>query len=204
MRPFWTRPQYINDRSQFGHWEIDFIIGKTGKDNYNLITFTERLTRYGIIIKYQGKNPWNVGKAIWNAIKEYRLNVKSITCDNGFEFSKLFYLAYRLHIFVYRADPYVSFQKGGNENFNGLVRRYFPKRTNFNKISDEKILEIQNEINFMPREINEWQSADELFFNWNYYKDKWVPIPQEEKYFIRSNLKRTSNKSKNKFFKDKY
>ncbi|WP_416754346.1 IS30 family transposase [Mycoplasma sp. 654] len=204
VRPFWTRPQYINDRSQYGHWEIDFIIGRSGKDNYNLITFTERLTRYGFIIKYCGKNPWNVGGVIWDTIKKYRLNVKSITCDNGFEFSKLFYLGYRLHIFIYRADPYASFQKGGNENFNGLVRRHLPKRTNFNNIPEEKILEIQNKINTMPREILDWQTADELFFNWNYYKDKWIPIPQEEKYFIRSKLKRPSNKSKNKFFKDKY
>ncbi|WP_416755439.1 hypothetical protein ACM0K4_00165 [Mycoplasma sp. VS42A] len=56
----------------------------------------------------------------------------------------------------------------------------------------------------MPREILGWQSADELFFDWNYYKDKWVPIPGDEKYFIRSKLKQPSNTKRNKFFKNKY
>ncbi|MHA3801664.1 IS30 family transposase [Mycoplasma sp. VS30B] len=204
LRPFWCRPQKINDRSDFGHWEIDFIIGKSGKDNYNLITFTERMTRYGFIIKYKGKNPWNVGKVIWVLIREKELNVKSITCDNGVEFSKLFYLAYRLNIYIYRADPYASFQKGSNEHFNGLVRREYPKGTNFNKIPEEEILQTQNRINSMPRAIHDWQSVDELFFDWNYYKEKWTPIPGYEKYFIRSKLKQPSNTKRNKFFKNKY
>ncbi|WP_369810259.1 IS30 family transposase [Mycoplasma seminis] len=203
VRPFWTRPQKINDRSEFGHWEVDFIVGKSGKENYNLLTFTERKTRYGIIKKIKGKNPWNVAEVLWNLIREKQLNVKSITADNGFEFSKLFYLGYRLQIIIYRADPYASFQKGGNENFNGLVRRFFPKGTNFNNISEEEILAVQNEINNMPREIFNWQSADELFYDWNYYKDKWTPIPGDERFFIRNNLKRKSNTAKNKFFKNK-
>ncbi|WLP85985.1 IS30 family transposase [Mycoplasma seminis] len=179
------------------------MVGKSGKENYNLLTFTERKTRYGIIKKIKGKNPWNVAEVLWNLIREKQLNVKSITADNGFEFSKLFYLGYRLQIIIYRADPYASFQKGGNENFNGLVRRFFPKGTNFNNISEEEILAVQNEINNMPREIFNWQSADELFYDWNYYKDKWTPIPGDERFFIRNNLKRKSNTAKNKFFKNK-
>ncbi|MCU9932368.1 hypothetical protein NWQ33_00045 [Mycoplasmopsis cynos] len=73
-------------------------------------------------------------------MKIYKLNVKSITTDNGFEFKVLFYIYYRLNIPIYQADPYASFQRGLNENFNGLVRREFPKGTNFNKISEKRNL----------------------------------------------------------------
>ncbi|MHA3845717.1 hypothetical protein ACX1NA_00830, partial [Mycoplasma sp. VS276A1] len=79
-----------------------------------------------------------------------------------------------------------------------------PKGTDFNKIPEEEILQTQDRINSMPREIHDWQSADELFFDWNYYKDKWTPIPSDEKYFIRSKLKQPSNTKRNKFFKNKY
>nr|WP_318024808.1 IS30 family transposase [Mycoplasmopsis verecunda] len=135
VKPFWCRPREINERAEFGHWEIDLIIGRNGNGNCHLLTFHERLTRYGFIVEIDNKNPWKIDLIIWNLIKKYCLNVKSITKDNSIEFKCLFYLAYRLKIYVYQADNYASFQKGGIENFNGLVRRYFPKRTNFNKIS---------------------------------------------------------------------
>ncbi|WAM04054.1 IS30 family transposase [Mycoplasmopsis cynos] len=70
-----------------------------------------------------------------------------MTTDNGFEFKALFYIVYRLNIPIYQADPYASFQRGLNENFNGLVRREFPKGTNFNKISEKEICDLQKTIN---------------------------------------------------------
>ncbi|WQQ19963.1 IS30 family transposase [Mycoplasmopsis cynos] len=115
----------------------------------HLLTFTERKTRWGLIIKLENKNPWKLILKLWEYIKIYKLNVKSITTDNGFEFKVLFYIGYRLNIPIYQADPYTPFQRGLNENFNGLVRREFPKRTNFNKISEKEIYDLQKTINNM-------------------------------------------------------
>ncbi|SJZ62530.1 hypothetical protein SAMN02745154_00640, partial [Mycoplasmopsis verecunda] len=74
---------------------------------------------------------------------------------------------------------------------------------NFNLVSDDEIKETQDKINSMPREIFDWMSADELFYNWNYYKEQWTPIPDDEKFFIKTKRQRESNYKKNKFFKNK-
>ncbi|VEU76062.1 transposase [Mycoplasmopsis columboralis] len=202
--PYWARPSKIDDRTDFGHWELDLIVGKTGLKQNHLLTFVERKSRFGLIKKVYSKDPWKILITLWDLIKEYRLNVKSITTDNGFEFNKLFYLGYRLKIKIYLTDPYASFEKGTIEHYNGIVRRFFKKRTNFNSVSDEKIKEILDKINQMPRKIHGYLSADEMFFDLNYYKEKWNPIPMEEKLFTKIQRRRPSNTSRNKFFKNKY
>ncbi|WP_426461627.1 IS30 family transposase [Mycoplasma hafezii] len=167
----------MNDRSDFGYYEIDLIIGRKEKQRDHLITFVERKTRHLFIVRINGKNGWLINLKIWDLIKKYKLNVKSITCDNGFEFNKLFYLSYRTGITIYKTDPYASFQKGTNENTNGLIRRYFPKGTDFGKVSDNYLLYVQNRINLMPREILGWYLASELFMTWNDFKEPWKIIP---------------------------
>ncbi|RIV16157.1 IS30 family transposase, partial [Mycoplasmopsis gallopavonis] len=199
--PITFRPKNINDRSEFGHWEADLIIGKTGSKSEHLLTFEERKTRYGLIRKVPNKNPWIVAKILFELIKERKLNVKSITIDNGFEFKIFFMIGYRLQIKIYKADAYASFQKGSIENFNGLVRRQYPKKTNFNKILDENIIETERKINNMPREILGFLTSDELFFNWNYFKEPWDPKIKEMQLYEYSYRKRRSNTKRNKFFK---
>ncbi|WP_233091217.1 IS30 family transposase [Mycoplasmopsis gallinacea] len=199
--PITFRPKNVNDRSEFGHWEADLIVGKKGKSTAHLLTFEERQTRYGLIRKVPDKNPWNVAKVLFELIKEKRLNVKSITIDNGLEFKSFFMIGYRLQIKIYKADSYASFQKGSIENFNGLIRRKYPKKTNFSKISDEEIMETEKQINNMPREILDYFSADELFFDLNYYKKPWDSKIQEIQLYDRAFRKRKSNTERNKFFK---
>ena len=94
--------------------------------------------------------------------------VRSITTDNGFEFRKLGLLAYKFDISIYFADKYASWQKGSNENWNGLFRRYFPKGTNFNEIDPELIKEVTLEINYKRRKILNWNSSLE------YYKENLI------------------------------
>ncbi|VEU76317.1 IS30 family transposase [Mycoplasmopsis columboralis] len=202
--PYWARPSKIDDRTDFGHWELDLIVGKTGEKQHHLLTFVERQSRYGIIKKVFSKDLWKIIVTLWELIKEYKLNVKSITTDNDFEFNKLFYLGYRLKVKIYLTDPYASFEKGTIEHYNGIVRRFFKKRTNFNNVSDEKVKEVQDKINQMPRKIHGYFSADEMFFDWNYYKDKSNPIPPEEKLFVKIQKRRPSNTSRNRFFKNKH
>ncbi|WP_234851424.1 IS30 family transposase [Mycoplasmopsis mustelae] len=201
VRPIWSRPKIVMERKEFGHWEIDLIIGKNRAKSSHLITFTKRLSRYGIIILLKEKNPWLIIRLLWDTIKKYKLNIKSITQDNGWEFNKLFYLAYRLGIYIYKTEAYASQQKASIENFNSIVRRYFPKGTSFNNFTEEEILKVQNKINNMPRKLHNYQSADEIFFDYNYYKDKWKEIPENEPLYVYSHLKRKSNTSKNTFFK---
>ncbi|AMD81580.1 hypothetical protein AXW82_03435 [Mycoplasmopsis canis PG 14] len=201
VKPIWTRGFNKNFEHEFGHWEIDLIVGKRSSLSSHLLTFTERKTRWGLIIKLDNKNPWKLILKLWEYIKIYKLNVKSITADNGFEFKTLFYIGYRLNITIYQADPYASFQRGLNENFNGLVRREFPKGTNFNKITEKEIYDLQKTINNMPRKIHDYFSADELFFNLNYRDEPWKEIPKEEPLYIYSERKRISNTSRNSFFK---
>ncbi|WPB54749.1 IS30 family transposase [Mycoplasmopsis verecunda] len=204
VRPFWFQTREINQRNTFGHWEVDLIVGKSGADNYDLLIFQERLTRYGIITKFQGKNPVENSRSFMKLDKEISIKMlKSVTADNGFEFRTLFILHIDLKFMSTKLILMLHFKKGSIENFNDIVRRFYKKGKNFNLVSDDEIKETQDKINSMPREIFDWMSADELFYNWNYYKEQWTPIPDDEKFFIKTKRQRESNYKKNKFFKNK-
>ncbi|WP_029512063.1 IS30 family transposase, partial [Mesoplasma grammopterae] len=91
------------------------------------------------------------------------LNIKSITKDNGMEFNLIHEVTQELNIPLYTCNTYASCEKGTNENFNGLIRRYLPKKTNFTNLKDDNIIEILNEINKMPRKILNYKSAQEFY-----------------------------------------
>ncbi|MBW0594542.1 IS30 family transposase [Mycoplasmopsis anatis] len=86
----------------------------------------------------------------------------SLTSDNGYEFQALGLVAYKNDLVIYKAEPYCSFQRGSNENVNGLIRRLFKKWINFTNITDEQIQEIQDQINNMPRKIFGFKSSKEM------------------------------------------
>ncbi|WP_225588001.1 IS30 family transposase [Mycoplasmopsis synoviae] len=96
-------------------------------------------------------------------IKKYDLTIKSITIDNGIEFEKISIFGKQKDIQIYRAEPYASFQRGSNEHFNGLIRRFFKKGTDFNDVSDDLLEDVVNQINEMPREIFNWDNSKNLF-----------------------------------------
>ncbi|WP_180738058.1 IS30 family transposase, partial [Mycoplasmopsis agassizii] len=104
--PIWLRPNYINYRRQFGHWEIDLIIGKKDKSSLNLITFTERMTRKSFSVHIKSKEVDELNRRITELINENNLTVRSITVDNGLEFSKLDEVAKELNIIIYVCQPY--------------------------------------------------------------------------------------------------
>lgn len=160
--PIWTRPNYINNRYEYGHWEVDLVVGLKNRGYDNLITLTERVTRETYIKRLKTKNPFKCNSGIYDIIKENNLEVKTITCDNGIEFEKIGLLAKRLNINVYICDPYASFQRGSNEHVNGLIRRFYKKGTDFTFVRDEDILDMQNKINSMPRKMFNWKSSLEV------------------------------------------
>ncbi len=156
------RPATANNRSEYGHWEGDLVIGRR-KRGKCLFTLTERMTREEIIIMIDGKKASSVAKALDKLEKRFgkrfRNKFKTITFDNGGEFRKYGLLERSIYINVekrteiYYAHPYCSGERGTNENANRLIRRWIPKGQSMDKISNRKVQEIENWINNYPRKI---------------------------------------------------
>lgn len=157
------RPVEINDRSVYGHWEGDTIIGKNHKRA--MITLVERKHGFSIIEKVHSKNAEVVAKRIIKSMKKYKDSVKSITFDNGLEFANHEMIAKKLNCKIYFADPYSSYQRGTNENTNGLIRQYFPKGSNFDNFTDIEIKRVMRKLNNRPRKRLDYFSPMELFKN---------------------------------------
>ena len=165
------RPQYINDRSQIGHWEGDLIIGENRASA--LITLVERKTRFTYILKVQNKKSETVTTQIKNLFMKLPKKLRrSITYDNGVEMANHKWLTQKTGATVYFAHPYSSWERGTNENTNGLIRRFYPKKTDFNKISYHELLELQHKLNNRPRKVIGFKTPAELFkfkIDYNYY-----------------------------------
>ena len=163
------RPNYIENREEFGHWEIDCVLGeKSNKDNV-LLTLVERKTRYAIISEMPSHSAIAVTKAL-DKIKDFFGSkfsevFKSITADNGSEFANLSELEQKTEIKtkVYFAHPYSSFEKGTNERHNGLIRRFIPKGKRISDYSLETISFIENWMNTLPRKLLHYKTPEELF-----------------------------------------
>ena len=161
------RPSEINDRSEFGHWEIDSVIGKKTKGEPVLMTITERKTRKEIIRKIPDKSSESIMKALRTLINDagdlYSMVFKSITADNGSEFAELAALEEDTETAIYFAHPYTSSERGTNERHNGLIRRFIPKGKSLSTYSVEAITKIQNWCNTLPRKILNYLTPDEVF-----------------------------------------
>ena len=166
------RPEYVNDRSEFGHWELDSVIGKREKGK-TLLTFTERKTREELIFVSDDKTALSTVHII-NTIerklgsRNFRKIFKSITCDNGTEFSNTPGMEYsplnqRKRTTVYYCHPYCSSERGSNENQNGFIRRFIPKGTSIEKYSLDEIKNIEDFINNYPRHMFNGKSSKKLF-----------------------------------------
>ncbi len=156
------RPEAANNRSEYGHWEGDLVIGTRKRGNC-LFTLTERMTREEIIIKIYGKKASSVADALDKLERKYKKRFKnkfkSITFDNGVEFRKYELLEKSIYIDedkrteVYYAHPYCSGERGSNENANRLIRRFIPKGQSMEKLTDKRVKYIENWINNYPRKI---------------------------------------------------
>lgn len=164
------RPAVINDRTEFGHWEMDCVEG-IKKKRETLLCLSERYTRKEIVIKLPNKTTESVVKAL-NVIerkygKLFRKIFKSITVDNGTEFSdcagmeKSIYKGKRTRMFY--CHPYSSYERGTNERLNREIRRKIPKGSDLSKYSVQEIQEIEDWINAYPRQVLGFATANELF-----------------------------------------
>ena len=166
------RPKEIDENKTFGHWELDCVEGsKDSKKTY--MTLLERLTKKYIVIEMKEHTNQCIKDAIDSLEKKYGKNFstifKSMTTDNGHEFLNYDKIEIscldksKRRTVVYYADPYSSWQKGMNENCNGILRRFIPKGKNLNKITKKKLEEILKKINGKPRKILGFVSAEERF-----------------------------------------
>lgn len=155
------RPVVVEQRTRIGDWEGDTIIGHRKRSA--ILTLVERKTLFVIIVKLNGKDASQLAQAMIQAFARYPDKVKTATVDNGREFAHHEKVTAALGVPVYFADPYSSWQRGCNENTNGLIRQYFPKGTDFNQVSPAALEEVQQRLNRRPRKTRGWRSPNQLF-----------------------------------------
>jgi IS30 family transposase len=155
------RPEIVTTRERFGDWEVDLVVGKNHKGF--LVTINERQTGFALVKKIEVKSKEVVSQAIISELLPYKDFVKTITSDNGKEFANHQIIAQRLETDYYFAHPYHSWERGSNENFNGLLRQYVPKNETIKNYTDEKIKEIQNKLNNRPRKKLNFEKPINVF-----------------------------------------
>ena len=143
------RPAEVDAKDRFGDFEIDTVIGKNHKGA--LMTTNDRCTRIVFIRKLEGKEAAPLANAAVQALTPIKDKLHTITADNGKEFAKHKEIASRLGIQFFFAKPYHSWERGANENTNGLIRQYIPKGTDFSTLTDEFIAEVERKLNNRPR-----------------------------------------------------
>lgn len=160
----WRNNDKINNKNSIGHYEVDLIMSSNKYECACLLTIVERYSRLAFAIKIPNKNQIQIYKALINWRNKFKsIPLYSMTVDNGQEFKLMPLIAKKLKIATYYTEPYASFQKGSNENFNGIIRRKWKKETNFDEVSQMEIDKYVNLINSMPREILNWKTAKEKF-----------------------------------------
>jgi len=156
------RPDVVDKRSRLGDWEADTVIGK--KSPYALVTLVERKSRFTLVKKINRRTAEATRNAVVQLLKPYYLKTLTITCDNGREFAGHQEIAEELDVDVFFAHPYASWERGTNENTNGLLRQYFPKGSDFSKITDEKVQIAQKRLNQRPRKCLNILTPEIVFF----------------------------------------
>ena len=158
------RDKSVHKRLEAGHWEADTVVSGLGKSKACFVTLAERKTRYYIAMKLPDKKAATVEDAIVKLLSQYPSElVKTITCDRGTEFANWANIERRLNCDVYFADPYCAWQKGTNENSNGLLREFYPKGRNLSRVAPATLKRNLALINARPRKVLNWSSASELW-----------------------------------------
>lgn len=157
------RPVETVDRTIPGHWEGDLLMGsKLSRSAVG--TLVERTTRYLFIVPLSGLDAYSVRTAFAKALEKLpRRLKKSLTYDRGSEMAEHKLFTQDTKIKVYFADPHSPWQRGTNENTNGLIRQYFPKGTNFHQISTQELKRVQDQLNGRPRKALDFLMPDEVF-----------------------------------------
>jgi len=160
-RPLSERPLHIEARRQVGHWECDTVMGANHKGA--VVTMVERKSGYAVMAKVSNKTSELVSSAIVDKLQPLAARVKTLTFDNGKEFARHAYIDEKLQSTAYFARPFASWERGSNENLNGLLRQYVPKKRAMSTVTDEEIRMIQNRLNNRPRKRLGFKTPAEVF-----------------------------------------
>jgi IS30 family transposase len=155
------RPALVDNKERVGDWEIDTIIGKNHKGA--IVTAVERITKFSCMGRVPKKEAPLVTRALIDMLKPYKNLIHTLTGDNGKEFSEHERIAKELQAEFYFAHPYSSWERGLNENTNGLIRQYFPKKTCLINVSDELVSIVQDKLNDRPRKLLNFETPKNLF-----------------------------------------
>ncbi len=154
------RPAIVDRKERRGDWEADTIIGRNHREA--IVSLVDRQSKFVRLAKVARNTAELVGRAITAQL--HSLQVKTITSDNGREFARHQHVAAQLNADFYFAHPYSSWERGLNENTNGLVRQYFPKKSEFSKITDRQLNKVVERLNHRPRKTLGYQTPNEVFF----------------------------------------
>ena len=159
--PIENRPEIVNQKQRFGDFELDTVIGKNHKGA--IVTLNDRSTGLFKIKKVARKESKIVKEAVIELLTELKPFLHTITSDNGKEFALHQEISKALNIDFYFANPYSPWERGANENLNGLLRQYVPKSSSFEDLTNEKLYEIQEKINNRPRKRFNFESPNYMF-----------------------------------------
>jgi IS30 family transposase len=159
--PLSERPSVVEDKTRLGDWECDTVVG--GDRKSALVTLVDRTSLFTLSTRVPRKTTKAVCQAIITLLKPYKDKVKTLTFDNGNEFSHHMKIAKALNAKTYFAKPYSSWERGINENTNGLLRQFFPKGTNFNEVTDEQVQHAVHLLNNRPRKTRQYRSPNQVF-----------------------------------------
>lgn len=156
------RPEVVDQKSRIGDWEIDTIVGKGNQDA--IVTIVERFSKRTLIGRVTTKKAFDVAGEVLSLLTPIKDYVLTITSDNGVEFAQHEWIAKNLEASIYFAHPYHSWERGLNENTNGLIRQYIPKGSSFSSLTLDQVKEIENHLNSRPRKSLNYATPDEIFY----------------------------------------
>lgn len=158
------RPAIVDQKLRLGDIEMDLIVGQAHKGV--LLTINDRVTGMLKMAKLDNKEASTITQKAIELLADWKPFLNTITTDNGKEFAYHEQIAQSLNIDYFFARPYHSWERGANENLNGLVRQYFPKKYNFDLITDQDVIDVVNKLNSRPRKRFEFNSPNEIFSQW--------------------------------------
>ena len=161
------RPKVVDQRSRYGDWEGDTIRSarKNKGDSASLLTQVERKSRYVLVLPLANRTTDTTNHALWQLFRNIpRALRKTLTLDNGSEFGSCPQLAEKLGLDIYYADSYAAWQRGANEQVNGLLRRFFPKGTDFAQVSLPETQRAAKLLNHLPRKCLQYKTPHEVYW----------------------------------------
>jgi len=161
-RSITERPAIVDSRRRVGDWEADTIVGKGHQQA--IVSLTERKSKLTLLAKVEHATAEAVEEAMGRLLEPLAERVHTITSDNGREFARHQQIATKLRADFYFAHPYASWERGLNENTNGLVRQYFPKGTDFASITDAEVERVMQRLNQRPRKTLGFTTPHQVFF----------------------------------------